>query len=299
MPQLTGAEKIKDTWQVINSKLDASAYTSSDIISKINGADVNLKSAKVSGYITSNTGGTSAGKWTKIASAFITEQYKSANAIIDLLGGDAGDASSVYARIHFRVKQQSAMGTAPIIELELARDSVYLDPNSVAATIAENTSSLTQVDLYIKITSPFDSVHFNPYMFWSSGDSTIQWLEGQPFVDALPGSVTYAKWLSWESGINSNGSFMRFADGTQICWSSMTITVTAGVASEPTWVFPSAFIDGSSLIYASIGNVSTTRSYNVAILLTFGTTSWGTLVSLRTDVSQDYTVNLLAIGRWI
>ena len=40
-----------------------------------------------------------------------------------------------------------------------------------------------------------------------------------------------------QRGSNANGEFVRFADGTQICWRSMN----AGSAIDQTWTFPAAF----------------------------------------------------------
>ena len=45
-----------------------------------------------------------------------------------------------------------------------------------------------------------------------------------------------------ESGSNAGGDYIRFADGTQICWSTRTINYFAAGWCENTWVYPAAFV---------------------------------------------------------
>lgn len=61
------------------------------------------------------------------------------------------------------------------------------------------------------------------------------------------GQLVVGDGVSWnvvgapQSGSNENGEWVRFPDGTQICWGRVSISPTPNVASEGTWVFPATF----------------------------------------------------------
>ncbi|OPE26181.1 phage tail protein, partial [Pseudomonas aeruginosa] len=63
--------------------------------------------------------------------------------------------------------------------------------------------------------------------------------------DSILGAVSQASGIPSgaiiERGSNANGEYVRFADGTQICWTN-TLTFTAGVSSVgANWSYPASF----------------------------------------------------------
>lgn len=44
-----------------------------------------------------------------------------------------------------------------------------------------------------------------------------------------------------QSGSNANGSFVRFADGTQLCWHTVELVQVSGATLSSIWTFPIAF----------------------------------------------------------
>lgn len=52
-------------------------------------------------------------------------------------------------------------------------------------------------------------------------------------VDGVPTGA-----FMWSENVEPNGTYIRFADGTQICWGG----VTSSSAGHVTWTFPAAFI---------------------------------------------------------
>lgn len=104
-----------------------------------------------------------------------------------------------------------------------------------------------------------------------------------------------------ERGSNANGTWSRFADGTQICTHTIAMGApTAGsgavfVSAPTTWTFPIAFLGGSSMatsindsqsefVWFGIGQYSSTN----IILRCYSPTSSATT----------RTVNVIAVGRW-
>lgn len=103
-------------------------------------------------------------------------------------------------------------------------------------------------------------------------------------------------------GSNTNGSFIRFADGTQICWqrSSTAIAVTSGPANglyygSVVWTFPAQFIappsarcspQSDGVLALDLGGPATTTQFSLGV---------GALTSIP---SRAYSLSLYAIGRW-
>lgn len=102
-----------------------------------------------------------------------------------------------------------------------------------------------------------------------------------------------------ERGSNANGEYVRFADGTQICWlRTLLLSHTANVDLLSSWTFPSAFPVGQEpKTDVSLRAAITTNSHTVAKL---SSNSTPTAAILRTQfsVTQHYALGLFAVGRW-
>lgn len=62
-----------------------------------------------------------------------------------------------------------------------------------------------------------------------------------------PGGWTAWRRLDAERGSNANGDYVRYPDGTQICWQTAVLSqsVAAGSYAEATWTYPATFLSGS------------------------------------------------------
>lgn len=104
-----------------------------------------------------------------------------------------------------------------------------------------------------------------------------------------------------ERGSNANGSYVRFADGTQICWQTQTITATIATAyfggfrsSTTTWTFPAEF-SVAPVVNGSFANFTSMP----ALIGTVSATSAGWAASaVASQASATRDVLLFAIGRW-
>lgn len=107
----------------------------------------------------------------------------------------------------------------------------------------------------------------------------------------------------FQHGSNANGEFVRFADGTQICYASgilpdANVTSATGsiwTSAEVTWNFPASFQTSDDLFVSASPRTGTNMwskarvaSFNGALIKHFSATS----ITSPTDVS------LLAIGLW-
>ncbi len=101
-----------------------------------------------------------------------------------------------------------------------------------------------------------------------------------------------------DAGSNSNGNYIRLADGTQIC----TNTLAAQSSGAVTWTFPAAFSTTANLLaggfYVAAGDPHVTNP----TLMKYGaqTTTSISFSAVRTDTGSMQTVNArhFAIGRW-
>lgn len=105
-----------------------------------------------------------------------------------------------------------------------------------------------------------------------------------------------------QRGSNANGEFVRFADGTQICWATTTATVAVnlGPASglyygTTPWTYPAQFSAAPvPRCSASSGGVLTFE-----IPASTSTTSASVAIgAISAIASRSYTLAMFAIGRW-
>lgn len=104
-----------------------------------------------------------------------------------------------------------------------------------------------------------------------------------------------------EDGSNANGQYVKFADGTQLCWiSSMagpdSNSATGAIfqsSTNPTWTYPSAFVSSPQVTTVSLsgGRWATTHG-------TPTTTASAINVFRSAATATASTVSLSAIGRW-
>jgi hypothetical protein len=109
-----------------------------------------------------------------------------------------------------------------------------------------------------------------------------------------------------ERGSNANGEYVRFADGTQICWGTGTVSaVTAannlfgatsgvGVYGNATVVLPAAF---SSTLY-SVSNQPTFRGFTVLGAYSKSLSSFAIRMGVSGSNTADVPFEWYAIGRW-
>lgn len=104
-----------------------------------------------------------------------------------------------------------------------------------------------------------------------------------------------------ESGSNANGNYIRFDDGTQLCWHVKTDDIAIATAflggfssANILWTFPANFISGASVqmtpnsaafsIISGSNNPTTGANYRYT--------------SITTQTSASRQIFLFAIGRW-
>lgn len=106
-----------------------------------------------------------------------------------------------------------------------------------------------------------------------------------------------------ERGSNANGEYMRFADGTQICWGVVVLTYTSVAYLQTSWSFPAAFTGTASVTGSPYASVLSNPAGNRA---QFGANQGSASSTLRlyaTGVDQfkpgdSASVTAFAFGRW-
>ncbi len=98
-----------------------------------------------------------------------------------------------------------------------------------------------------------------------------------------------------ERGLNSNGRYVRYDDGTQVCWFTF-----AGTGQVFDWVYPAAFVE-APVVQATIAKENTDTP-SVINLDAPPTATLATLkrwnISLTGLGEATGVVHLMAIGRW-
>lgn len=110
--------------------------------------------------------------------------------------------------------------------------------------------------------------------------------------------TTTSAWLDWVettpvSGSNANGTYVRFSNGTQICYGEIS-TGTGLATGAVTWTFPAVFNTSSPITlieaHATVPRVTTTQARSA--------TSVGVNLWDLTGARVDSGLHLMAIGPW-
>lgn len=121
--------------------------------------------------------------------------------------------------------------------------------------------------------------------------------------NAVASSNEWGQWqeasLIVEQGVNSNGEYIRYSDGTQFCRAVVSPEndmVSAGAIyrmSTQTWTFPAPFVDSDVVISGS------TRSYTSWFDTTGAPSSDSVgLTQFRYSSGSPFGMNVMAWGRW-
>jgi hypothetical protein len=258
------------TGMYIRSKYNASDWGPWEAIFTSR-SSATFKTVSTYGLSTSATGTNYTGQWTKIGSLSINGQYLAGTAVIDLVSSDSGSNNKTYARILWRVKQQNALGGAPFVNLDINADAQRLDPSSVAAVLVTNTTSLTQVDLFVKVNDPYDSLKFNPYIVYQNG-AVFSWYELQPFSASLPaGTVTNGSVPPLNVDQLTIGQFPNAANGSRKAYlgraadrAAGNVTLQLGGTAEQTPSFEIVDRDWTKVLF-SVNNNGTVTMQNTPI----------------------------------
>jgi len=210
----------------------------------------------------------------------------------------------------------------PILDASgaLAAGSAYLDRGYLNSAIDWNT--ITTAGVYRVGENAFGPGSANtPPAVYRSGvllvlvsGTTVQQIYiphitdgGMYFRQTLDPTYVWGPWFTagYRSGSNSNGYYIRFADGTQICWASHPDSSFGSVQvgedanyryRTKIWTFPATFTAAPAVL--ATGDISGAR---VDVITAYGanttqcTLEAGQYNTSTVDVGAFYT---FAIGRW-
>ncbi|MFY1706257.1 hypothetical protein [Tritonibacter scottomollicae] len=92
-----------------------------------------------------------------------------------------------------------------------------------------------------------------------------------------------------ERGSNANGEYVRFADGTQLCWHSFLTSNSA----DSTWAYPATFSGALRAFGAAESSIARIGTVHLPEISSLRCNVWD-LAGARTGTR----INLMAIGRW-
>ena len=110
-----------------------------------------------------------------------------------------------------------------------------------------------------------------------------------------------------ERGSNANGEFVKYADGTQICWvSPLTLTQANADRMSADWTFPASFINTNTSVVSGLDNRVGPGDRDIGTLKheSLGTASVFNSVFRTQGATRDFessdtaTIYIIAIGRW-
>lgn len=194
-------------------------------------------------------------------------------------------------------------------------DFDYIDETSFYYTTPGNTTNGPGVAGYV-LTLKYTSVYHAQLFFRTTSPDKYyrvqvngtwtpwaKWHDNATMLGTVSQSGGVPTGAIIERGSNANGSYVRFADGTQICHFNGTDPNYATTASgsiyigngSVTWTFPAAFVTGVDLFSSASAQTDGVRWFNCRIVST--QTASITRYSSISD-SSARTFRALAVGRW-
>lgn len=349
------------------------------------------------GFITTNTSSAS-NLYAKVADFTFTSQYQDYAAQLKVLSSHEGASdSTLSALLTFRIRQQSALGSAPVIDFWFQQNGIYtaVSANDFNLVITTNTVSQTVVELWVKIQQTYQQYYFQKIVETTTA-SSWNYYSNQTLQSALPtGTATTAQrdyitagvltatknldpaqlstlptangiYFGWNrnagagegdilvssgagtgttiasvhsintstgatteafrinpsdilvnsngltsvvaSGSNSNGNWVRYYDGTQICWREVATTgltvssigrqgITIYYYVAGAWTYPATF-SATPSIHATPNMSGVGKEYST-YFGGGGTTSSSPSLVVESILSfTSYDVFQVATGRW-
>ncbi|QNR43443.1 phage tail protein [Pseudomonas syringae] len=105
-----------------------------------------------------------------------------------------------------------------------------------------------------------------------------------------------------EAGSNTNGNFVRFGDGTQICWNRAYAFGPSGAGTTATafWTPPMPFVGNAAEISVTLQFAESNDNFTCSRISGYMVAGSETRATITANfsVSQVYRLGLMAIGRW-
>jgi len=226
------------------------------------------------GYQTQNTGASYSGYWAHLATVTISAQYHFFTGAFSFVYGYNTSSPSNAGIVTLRVKQQAALGSPPIINLltQLAvQAGGVITHQDFAAVLTQNTTSATEVKLYVRIPYAYEIVYFHPLISRPSSSTTVTWHDNAVLVSALPGgTVTYGV------PVVSRNAHVRhtWIPANNTSWASWFLGHTATTETD---ILALSLRKDAPYVYVKIQGVRSSGSASGQLGLYYGGTLIGTV----------------------
>lgn len=211
--------QITNLQSTLDSKLNSSAYTAADILSKLktvdgsgSGLDADTLDGVHNGFVSGRlhtyslpyTNSDKKNYWVKIATLKLTSQYTSQEAILLISEGYTLTSNSYYAFVSVRIQQQNSMGNIPNVSLK-AFGSIS---NSNIVGILNYNSSSSTLDVYYREVN----VYQKGYVSYVQGTADIR-TNSQELIATLPSGTQIISTNDCRCGYSDNADKL---DGVQL-----------------------------------------------------------------------------------
>lgn len=266
--------QITNLQSTLDSKLNSSAYTAADILSKLktvdgsgSGLDADTLDGVHNGFVSGRlhtyslpyTDSDKKNYWVKIATLKLTSQYTSQEAILLISEGYTLTSNSYYAFVSVRIQQQNSMGNIPNVSLK-AFGSIS---NSNIVGILNYNSSSSTLDVYYREVN----VYQRGYVSYVQGTADIR-TNSQELIATLPSGTQiistndcrcgYSDNADKLDGVQLNGIFTALSSSSGTNLSATIGGVTKSIADlYATQAVNADMLDGYHLRYNwNTGNVA-------------------------------------------
>jgi len=205
------------------------------------------------------------------------------------------------AKIVQRLSYEGVASGVPTLDA----NTVLTDKLAINRVLASETA-LAAVDTTSGVTDGEIAWTSDQGLLWMYQSASIAMPSTHRVVAPTTGN---GRWIARQFptyGSNSNGSYVQFADGTQICWiDSIAVPYVTGYTLRTIWTYPASFIDSNVFGVPTVdssSNASMTASARPKGIPYFDALAASAEIGFVSDnkyiSTESATACVVAIGRW-
>lgn len=145
------------------------------------------KGVNIRGYQQRNTENNYVNQWVKIATLRVPSQYGNCGFTAMITGEGSGDGKPTNGRLVVKLKQQSAMGSAPYASLYLY-DNIITNKDCFKMVITTNSATETIGEVWFKNIQSYESVYISPLREFGE----VNFHESLPYQTGLPSGTQFS-----------------------------------------------------------------------------------------------------------
>lgn len=211
--------------------------------------------------------------------------------------GTYGSQTNFYRSCNLDLKA----GTTYVISKNQSNSDQFY-PYFILRSGETQVARVNNTDGYITYT-PETDIHIDSIMFYINGATGVNCtLYPQVEIGTTPTDYSEYRGLGYVSGSNSNGNYIKYDDGTLICWKDYAITTKIETTWGALYESPTFYVGDLAIPFVGHWDFIVSQQSGPGAMLEVGWSSNSISINIasaaRRTTESTYHFTVMAIGRW-